>query len=250
MYIYSHNSGSQGAKLLAQALDISRIKHERSTFKGAKNKVVINWGSSEVPPEVAKCTILNSPEKIKLATNKLEYFKLLDKNKVRIPPFTTSKEEAAKWIAKGATVVCRTILSGSGGRGIVLTENANQLVDAPLYTQYVSKKNEYRVHLSVFREDQSAAIFDFQEKAKSLDADNANFKIRNLENGFIFKRQGVKLPDDVMKQAKAAFVASGLNFGAVDVIWNAKAEKAYVLEINTAPGLEGTTLQRYAEIFS
>ncbi|MNY63636.1 hypothetical protein D3C86_2006230 [compost metagenome] len=43
--------------------------------------------------------------------------------------------------------------------------------------------------------------------------------------------------------------AIGLTFGAVDVIWNEYRHQAYVLEVNTAPGLTGTTLEKYAEAF-
>jgi D-alanine-D-alanine ligase-like ATP-grasp enzyme len=45
-------------------------------------------------------------------------------------------------------------------------------------------------------------------------------------------------------------MTTGLDFGAVDVIWNAQKEKPYVLEINTAPGLEGQTIADYAAFFS
>ena len=37
----------------------------------------------------------------------------------------------------------------------------------------------------------------------------------------------------------------GLDFGAVDVLWNERQQKAYVCEVNTAPGLEGITLDNY-----
>ena len=42
-------------------------------------------------------------------------------------------------------------------------------------------------------------------------------------------------------------LAVGLKIGAVDIIWNELENKCYVLEINTAPGLEGTTLVKYTE---
>ena len=42
---------------------------------------------------------------------------------------------------------------------------------------------------------------------------------------------------------------SGLTFGAIDVIWNEHQQKAFVLEINTAPGIEGTTVEKYAAKF-
>jgi D-alanine-D-alanine ligase-like ATP-grasp enzyme len=41
-----------------------------------------------------------------------------------------------------------------------------------------------------------------------------------------------------------------LDFGAVDIIYNAKRNECYVLEVNTAPGLEGTTVEKYATKFA
>ena len=37
------------------------------------------------------------------------------------------------------------------------------------------------------------------------------------------------------------------DFGAFDVIYNQKKNQAFVLECNTAPGIEGTTLDNYVE---
>ena len=40
-----------------------------------------------------------------------------------------------------------------------------------------------------------------------------------------------------------------LNYGAVDIIYNKKQNKCYVLEINTAPGLINQTANLYANNF-
>jgi D-alanine-D-alanine ligase-like ATP-grasp enzyme len=45
-----------------------------------------------------------------------------------------------------------------------------------------------------------------------------------------------------------AVAALGLDFGAVDIIED-KEGNFYVLEINTAPGLEGHTVTSYAKAF-
>jgi D-alanine-D-alanine ligase-like ATP-grasp enzyme len=42
----------------------------------------------------------------------------------------------------------------------------------------------------------------------------------------------------------------GLDFGAVDMIYNAKRNTYYVLEVNTACGLAGETLNKYVEVFT
>ena len=50
-------------------------------------------------------------------------------------------------------------------------------------------------------------------------------------------------------EATKAVAALGLDFGAVDVIYNEKYGRAYVLEVNTAPGLgEGIAIM-YARVF-
>ena len=57
-------------------------------------------------------------------------------------------------------------------------------------------------------------------------------------------------PQQVLDQAKLAVKATGLDFGAVDIIWNNLQEKAYVLEINTAPGLEGQSVETYKKFLN
>jgi len=53
-----------------------------------------------------------------------------------------------------------------------------------------------------------------------------------------------------LDEGLASVMALGLDFGAVDIVYNENDNKAYVLEINTAPGLSGTTLEKYVEVFS
>lgn len=244
MKIFPYKTGSASAKALAGALGIKRIKAEGSKFKGAAHKTVINWGCSKLPAEILKCRVLNSPESVAKASNKLSFFKAMAEAGVSIPRFTEALEDVKAILAEGKTVVARTILNGHGGAGIVLLEGDAEIVKAPLYVEYVPKKQEYRIH--VFQGE----VVDVQRKARKADVpdDEVNWKIRNLANGFIFARNEEALgivPEDVMNQAKAAVMACGLDFGAVDIIYNDKQQKAYVLEINTAPGLAGGTLEGY-----
>ena len=90
-----------------------------------------------------------------------------------------------------------------------------------------------------------------QRKARRLDVpdEEVNWKVRNHDNGFIFQIEDFDLPEDCEKQAIAAVEALDLDFGAVDVVYNGKEQKAYVLEVNSAPGLSGTTLDKYVEVF-
>lgn len=171
-------------------------------------------------------------------------------NLPRIPMFTTSKRTAEHWLEEGRNVVARTILNGNSGVGIHLLDGASleqPLIQAPLYVMYVPKKQEYRVH--VFRNE----VVDVQRKARRKDVadENVNWKIRNHSNGFIFARGEAlgDVPEDVLVQSKLAVVACGLDFGAVDVIFSDKEQAAYVLEVNSAPGLSGSTLDGYVQRF-
>lgn len=246
MNIFPYKLGSESAKLLAEALGIKRIKKEGSKFRGNARKLVINWGNSVLPEEIAKCQIINAPVAVSKAANKLTFFKAMAEAGVSVPPFTESPEAVAEALKEGKIVVARTILNGNSGAGIVLLEGDAEIVKAPLYTEYVPKKEEYRIH--VFRGE----VVDVQRKARRKDVEDGlvNWKIRNLAGGFIFARNAIgDVHKDVLEQATKAVEAIGLDFGAVDVIFNDKQKKAYVLEVNTAPGLSGTTLEGYVQRF-
>lgn len=247
-FIYSHNPRSVGARALARGLRGKMIRHQNSRFRGGEWKTVINWGASEIPNyEVRRSRLLNKPYLVSTMSNKLWFFRCmnmaLDTAEACVP-WTENQETAVDWCRGGHRVVCRTILRGHSGIGIVVARTEDELVDAPLYTLYIPKKEEYRVHFG-----NRGVPFDLQRKARRLDCPNPNWLVRNHCNGFIFARGGARAPDCVTDVATKVFVSSELDFGAVDVIYNKRQNKAYVLEINTAPGLVGTTLTNYVEMF-
>lgn len=251
-WIYSWNFNSEGANLLKDAMGIRKIRHENSRFVGGPNKRVINWGSSQLPQQVLRCKVVNTPTAVSLCSNKRTFFRhIAQHDNDLLPPWTEDFNQATAWVAEGHVVCARTVLSGHSAQGLVLMErdNPDGFVRAPLYTKYVKKEEEYRLHII------NGEVVDTQRKTlrreRAEEAANGgppvNFKIRNLDNGFIYQREGVRPDDGVVRAARAAMAAVGLDFGAVDVIWNRKQKKAYVLEINTAPGITGTTVQSYAE---
>jgi len=256
MYILPYKNGSRGAKDLAEALGAKQIKREGSKFKGSEDKLVINWGSTTMSDEVAKCEVLNKPEAVLLASNKLNFFKAINSwNRkqlskaeiISLPSWTEDKGYASDYIFNGHSIVARTILNGHSGAGIVLCETQEQLenVVAPLYVVYIPKKQEYRVHVL------NGEVVDIQRKARRTDLpdDQVNWKIRNHDNGFIYSRNEVAdtVPPRALVDSVNAVKACGLDFGAVDVIYNESKDKTYVLEVNTAPGLSGETLAGYAK---
>jgi glutathione synthase/RimK-type ligase-like ATP-grasp enzyme len=245
--IYPYKQGSRSAKALANELGCRVLKKVGSKYRRREGDLIINWGAGDSPFKGAK--VANQPESIINASNKLTCFKLLKDSGVRTPDFTEDQEEAERWAAGGTTVMCRTLLQANSGKGIVVAEKAADVVRAPLYTKYVKKKDEYRIHV-LRKPGKEPEVISVQRKAKRHDAEDVDFKIRNLANGFVFVREGVVPPDDVSRQAIEAVKATGLAFGAVDVVWNEHLGQAFVLEVNTAPGLEGQTVEDYANAFA
>lgn len=251
--IVPYRQGSRGAKELADALPRGRVlKLEGSKFVPTHEDVIINWGNTQgFPIQIPRAmgvpipTVLNFPDDIRLASNKLIFFNTMREEGLNdiIPEFWTRRGDIPD---DAFPIVCRTVLAGHSGAGIHLANNRNELVDAPLYVRYIKKEHEYRVHVG--NTDESI-IIAVQRKARREGFENPNWQIRNHDNGFVFVRNGFNPPQAVLDAARRSFEATNLDFGAVDVIWNSRQERAYVLEINTAPGLEGQTIEDYAAFF-
>lgn len=250
-FIYPWHEKSKGARALSSALGIKRILHTNSKFKGGPTKTVINWGASELPTAVSYSSVINKKTNVGIAAHKTKFFRRI-KGKARIPDFTEDSTEALAWVQEGRIVMGRLKTKGKSGDGIIfIDDDFDKWLDAPLFTTYIKKKEEYRVHFA-FGEQidiQRKTLRKTDMEGNPIDTSQVDFRIRSYNNGFIFQRENIDPPKDVLVQAKLAFDASNLDFGAVDVIFNEKSGMAYVLEINTAPGLEGATIGSYAKAF-
>lgn len=251
--ILPYKQGSKSAKALATELGCKVLKLEGSKYVPKSQHSIINWGNTqEYKKEYLSLDgFYNLPENVKLVSNKLSFFQLCD-GAPWLPTFYTNKDEIED---EDFPIVCRTILNGHSGAGIVLADCRDDLVDAPLYVRYVPKKEEYRVHVGrdhscVLPQDDTFTVIASQRKARKLDVpyEQVNWQIRNHKNGFVYVREGFELPDKVREVAIEAFQKTGLDFGAVDVVMMKNGEP-FVLEINTAPGLEGQTVKDYANFF-
>jgi len=247
-YILPYKAGSKSAKALSEALNAPRIRTRNSRFRGSPSKTVINWGNSHITnPEVLRCRILNAPAKVALASNKLSFFQqLADREGVLTPDWTTVKSVAEEW-SRDYKVICRTILNGHSGAGITIACAPCEIVDAPLYTKYINKDYEWRVHVVGMH---SVSI---QRKARrmSVPDEDVNWQVRNHDNGFVYIRGDLQnfsptFINRLQETAENVVNFLGLDFGAVDLISNCQ-DNIYVLEVNTAPGLEGATVSAYAD---
>lgn len=174
--------------------------------------------------------------------NKVEQFHAFTRANVTCPAYALTVE-AARGIGC-RTLFARTLINATNGRGIVEFESSTQdYPRAPLYTEYIPKKAEYRFH--VFGDK----VIDIQQKKRKrgFDEEQRDTRIRNLHNGYIYSRDGIAPPDGAADLAIRAVAALGYQYGAVDLIYNEKRNQCYVLEVNSRPGLMGTTLGKYAD---
>jgi len=246
--IYPYNIYSQSAKALSNGLKGVRV-YPNKNYTPRLGDVVINWGMSQCPKWHTKMKskglrYLNTHIATGNSSNKIKAFKLMRAAGVNIPQVTTSLDTAKDW---GKAFIGRTIISGHGGAGCFYYKKdaVNFEEGIKFCTEYIRKTAEYRVH--VF----NGKIIDVQEKRKRLNLPEefkVNFQVRNHEMGWVFCRENVNADQKVVDEAQKAVKALKLDFGAVDVVWN-KVRGAYILEVNTSPGLEGTTLENYVNAF-
>ena len=174
--------------------------------------------------------------------NKVQQYERFKNQKVLAPRYFTNETDARQSDCK--TLFARTLINSTSGKGIIeFNREDERYPTAPVFVEYVPKKAEYRVH--VF----NSVVIDVQQKRKKreFDKDSRNTRVRNLQNGYVYTRDGVTLPDVGTDLAIRAVNAVGYSYGAVDIIYNEKRDQYYVLEVNSRPGLMGTTLDKYTE---
>ena len=235
MYIAFSKSTSPTGKALQAALRAKRLKAVGTPWKRKKMRYkpsVLVWGPvrREFPNSRVIC---NGP-----VMDKLEQYYAFTNNDIPHPDFTTDISIAKVWSQTG-TVLARKLLNSHSGKGIEVFSGQ----EAPVYTKYYKKDVEIRVHLWY-----NNVILVTQKRRRN--GVNADVKIRNHRNGYIYSD---KISDWVDLDwatglARRAVQAVGYNWGAVDIICRKAGKEPYiVLEVNSAPGLTGRTLEAYSE---
>lgn len=244
-----------GQRVAALRIDGSTI------YRGRSNDIIVNWGNSRFDDARALGTarVLNSPEAIRRASMKTEAMAALQAASVPTVEFTTDQGVAGHWLATGSLVYARTVLQGHSGEGIVMAHrnpseingvgNAftvqDSLPQARLYTKGILvQRREFRIHVV------NGTVTYVQQKKRAdgaVDRPEYSNVVRNYHTGWIYASSDVRPNDAALRAAVDSVAALGLDFGAVDVI--TRRDDAWVLEVNTAPGLQGTNLSTYAENF-
>lgn len=218
--LLSTNLGSQSLKRVAEGLS-ARLGY----------KV---WRSSTPKPNQVHFRYGDQKDKI-------YQYRWFEQEGIPALEYTTSQNQANAWAVDG-TVVCRLLTRASEGKGIVIAETPEQIVAAPVYTKYKKKKKEFRIH--IFKDK----VIHVVEKRKRKDWEGEReSKVRNLANGYVFCSDNVVEPNGLRELALRAAKVTTSDFKGVDIGWNEKKDELFVIEVNSAPGIEGTNVDRYIE---
>ncbi len=286
--IFKGDRASDGAMALKAALDATMLKAEGSTYTGRRPSCIINWGNSGAEARRLKAVadgagrrFYNAPQAVALATDKLAFFRKMQADAPEITiPWCDNITDAVTMAENGGRVFARTVLNGHSGRGIellvgdqegdrgvirqirdnnimpttLLGEPLSQsLQGCRLFTLGVlGKRTEFRVH--IFRHEAILTQIKLRREGFA-ELPGYNSIVRNVASGWVYGVQGAEDAEGAEAARAAAARAVdvlGLDFGAVDIVYKTGTGVAYVLEVNTAPGLEetGSALTAYKDAFT
>ena len=223
--------GKPRVRLLSTCLksgSLKRLAEGLSTKLGYKV-----WRSKNQKPN--KIHLLYGDQK-----GKIEQYQYFTDHAIPALVWTTDKSVAKNWSEEGTVVICRTLTHASEGKGIVVAESPSQVVVAPVYTQYKKKKKEFRVH--IFK---NQVVHVLEKRRKTNFEGTTDAKIRNTANGYVFCSDGVSEPVGLRDLALAASKVTKSDFKGVDIGYNEKKNELFVIEVNSAPGIEGSNVSRY-----
>lgn len=250
--IYPYKIGSKSAVRLQEYIDDAGMYCMRvypdGDYAPRKNDLIIGWGSGNWPhwrdkAADVKAKWYNKSDSICNAVNKITSFKKFKANDVPHPEFTDNKKVAANWMKQGSLIVVRSDTEGMDGKGLKIIDDIYDFFDitAPLYTKFIPQQNEYRVH--VF----NGNVIDLQIKRPRDGVQKVNERVRTTSGGWGLYRSNVNCPQECQNAAIRAVKALGLDFGAVDVVWQQGGKGAFVLEVNTAPELTEVCTEKYGD---
>lgn len=248
--ILPYHMASLSAKELARGLGTLRLRRRNSSYLPSAGHTLVNWGCASAPEfNYRQCgKVLNDFDAVNTASHKLRALRAMQAAGVAVPEFTTDAATANSW---ECLFFGRKLIRSHSGRGILEFSPACPAPlegpdVCPLYTKYQRKTREYRVH--VMPDD--TIILNQKRRKRSVPDSGVNWRVRNSAGGFVFCRNNVDPCPEAEELGRHAVRALGLDFGAADIIYHEEDNALLVLEVNTAPGLEGSLLQQYIDVFA
>jgi len=265
-----------------------KIDGGRDKPKGKKIVIGWGTKTKEDTTFPAGAHVLNHPDNIRRNRNKLGTLETMKNANVAVAAFVMAGQ-VMKAIDDKKSEIALPLVGRTkyhqGGKGfwtcLTKTHVKNAIDEGAEYFQnYIDIVDEYRLHVfngkllyaqkkakrnnmeEAFVEQHADKIKNYAEKAeKKLDKETLDYALGRLakenqhadmivrSNRRGWKFSAVKQTDvNLLEAAKAALAAIGMEFGAVDCCIDAD-KKSWVLEVNSGPGLDGSTLKAYVQAF-
>lgn len=284
-YVYYSGATDITGKKLVEELKITGGREK----PGKEKTLVIGWGAKTKKRTVLEGKALNHPNEIKANRNKFNTLQRLFTEKDMVAPFVDAGS-VMNAIDDKRSPICLPLVGRTnyhqGGKGFWICLTRSHIRDAisegcQYFQSYIDIKDEYRVHVfgdkilcsqkKVKRGNVEEAYINQHVEKISTIADKNDRKldqetlkytlgrmakenpgvdmiVRSNRKGWKFSH--VKTIDKGMeKLAIKALNTIGLDFGAVDCCIDSTG-KPWIIEINSGPGLDGTTLKAYVTEFN
>lgn len=248
---------SQSAREVAFLLGARLLRRNNSRYRYRSGDRIINWGNPLPMEGVPWIAQFNHPEAVRIAIDKVATWERLAQAEVPTVTWTRDHSEALRWMREeDQRVLHRTMLHASQGRGIDVYSNSGTDWTRPMYELdeggvYVQAFGRNPQHVTEYRVAVcDGEVIDFAQKKRRKDYEGRiNPYVRSHRNGWVFCREGVECPQSAYEAAIDSTQAVGLDFGSVDLGVHREGGVC-VYEINTAPGIEGTSHARWADALS
>lgn len=210
----------------------------------AETSIVIRYGNSIVAPFKKGTIVYNKSSSISTASDKALSRQLFTEKGVRCPKLIHYQDYLENKIVY--PIIARPRQHRKGQDFVVLNNDQEYLEHYSMnhmygwyYSEFIDKEKEYRVHCG------HGKVLAIMEKPKG---EGIAWNRAVVHDPFIRLKQADYL-HDLCLQALCAVEAVGLDFGGVDVAY--KDNKAYVLEVNTAPTINSSKYvsEQYAKYF-
>jgi len=235
VFLLYHGLTSSTGRELARAMGVESGEVCRNRIE-----TLIRWGSRGAVGYRPTGGVINSRAAIQKASDKRAALEFMRGAGVNVPKGMCIDDARYRWFQWNTGPLVGRPIQHQGGSGFHLCLNSADVVravnnGAEYFTEYVPNGEEWRAHI--------VGGQMVMAQLKCAEPVVSNEYCRNRENGWALNRRPA--PGWVESIGVQAIRALGLDFGAVDMCKGNNGQ-SYVLEVNSAPGLEGDKLMVYA----
>jgi hypothetical protein len=170
----------------------------------------------------------------------LEQLTVFRNNGISCPEFTLQLREARKWVEAGHAVFGRNRRHEKGAD--IVIQGSATWDRKEFWSKVIPVSREYRIHIFANEQIQrSLKTFDPNAPRRRTDG----LPIRNKDTGWKYDH-AFDPPEAAVELAKRAVRTLGYLWGGVDILEDTNG-RCFVLEVNSAPGMDDTTAHAYAD---